>query len=321
MKKILVYGGAGFLGSHLCRSLLGDSHYVICADNCVTGDRRNFQHMLDHNQNFEFVRHDVREPSHIVVDYIYNLACPASPVAYQRNPIFTLDTSYVGMSNVCKQAVECDARLVQASTSEVYGDPLEHPQREEYWGNVNTVGPRSCYDEGKRVAETICYEYWSKGLDVRIARIFNTYGPNMSMNDGRVVSNFIVQALTGKEITIYGDGSQTRSLCYVSDMVKGLKALMDTTKVFGPINLGNPKEYTVKELAEIIIEITGSDSVIVYTDLPKDDPKKRKPEIERALQHLEWKPKRTLEFGLEKTIIYFKKILREINKGAINESI
>lgn len=311
MKKVLVFGGAGFIGSHLCRSLLGDGHHVICADNCITGNKENIQCMLDRNSNFEFIHHDVRERCHIVADEIYNLACPASPVAYQRRPLVTLDTSYLGMKNICKQALETDAKVLQASTSEVYGDPLKHPQHEQYWGNVNTIGPRSCYDEGKRIAETICYEYKKKGLDVRVARIFNTYGPFMAMDDGRLVSNLICQALQDKSLTIYGDGTQTRSLCYVSDMIRGLRALMECAMTFGPVNLGNPLEYSIMEIARTVIELTGSDSSLLYQKLPQDDPKRRKPDTQRAHAYLNWKPKRELRFGLQETISYFNNVLSE----------
>lgn len=314
MKKILVFGGAGFLGTHLCRSLLGDEepNYVICVDNCITGNIKNIQYMLHKNPNFEYVRHDIRDPCNIVADEIYNLACPASPKAYQRRPLATIDTSFDGMKNVCKLAEETNAKILQASTSEIYGDPKEHPQTESYWGNVNTIGARSCYDEGKRIAETICYEYRKKGVDIRIARIFNTYGPNMAIDDGRVVSNFINQALHDKPITVYGKGDQTRSFCYVSDMVRGLKSLMLSEIIsLGPVNLGNPKEFTVLQLAEMVIKLTGSSSEIIYEELPEDDPVKRKPDISLAYENLQFTPKRSLKFGLIKTIEYFQRKMKD----------
>jgi UDP-glucuronate decarboxylase len=305
--QILVTGGAGFIGSHLCRKLLDNGHYVICMDNFFTGSKKNIQPLLD-NPNFEILRHDIIQQIYLEVDQIYNLACPASPVHYQWDPIKTLLTSTVGMYNMLGIAKRTKARILQASTSEVYGDPLEHPQKEKYWGNVNPIGIRSCYDEGKRAAETFMMDYHRENkVDIRIARIFNTYGPNMAKNDGRVVSNFIVQALENKPITIYGDGKQTRSFCYVSDLVDGLVKLMES-KSIGPINLGNPSEMTILELAKKIIELTGSKSKIVFKPLPQDDPVKRKPDITLAKKELKWEPKVKVDDGLKKTIEYFRNI-------------
>ncbi len=306
--KILVTGGAGFIGSHLCEFLLNKGHEVICMDNFFTGSKKNILH-LSPNKNFELIRHDIIQPIYIEVDQIYNLACPASPVHYQWDPIKTLLTSTVGMYNMLGIAKRCKAKVLQASTSEVYGDPIEHPQKESYWGNVNTIGPRSCYDEGKRVAETFMSDYHRENkIDIRIVRIFNTFGPNMALNDGRVISNFAIQALKGEPITIYGDGSQTRSFCYVTDLIEGLYKMMDQDFI-GPVNLGNPSEFTILELAKKIIELTKSKSKIVYNPLPKDDPKQRQPEISLAKEKLNWEPKIKLEEGLQKTIDYFKEVL------------
>jgi UDP-glucuronate decarboxylase len=309
MKTVLVTGGAGFIGSHLCEHLVNKGYTVLCLDNFFTGDKKNISHLLA-NKNFEIIRHDVIQPIFLEVDQIYHLACPASPVHYQWDPIKTLLTSTVGMYNMLGMAKRCKARILQASTSEVYGDPAEHPQKESYWGNVNPIGPRSCYDEGKRVAETFMVDYQRENkVDIRIVRIFNTYGPRMAQNDGRVVSNFIIQALNNEPITIYGDGSQTRSFCFVSDMVDGLYRMMNQDKETGPINLGNPHEMTVKELAEMIIRLTGSRSKLVYKQLPVNDPIKRKPDITLAKQKLQWEPKVHVEDGLKKTIDYFRKEL------------
>lgn len=305
--KILVTGGAGFIGSHLCRRLVRDGNFVICVDNMFTGTRENITDLLS-NGNFELIVHDIIQPLDIDgLDQIYNLACPASPVHYQFNPVKTIETNVIGTINVLNLANKNHARVLQASTSEVYGDPLMHPQREEYWGNVNPIGKRSCYDEGKRAAETLFFDYHRQyGVDIKVARIFNTYGPNMQKNDGRVVSNFIVQALAGNNITIYGDGSQTRSFCFVSDQVEGLVRLMNSnSQITGPINIGNPTETTVYELAEKIVDITKSSSEIVFEKLPEDDPKKRKPDIALAKQYLEWKPQVNLNDGLSETIRYF----------------
>ena len=306
--KILITGGSGFIGSHLSERLLKDDHEVVCLDNFFTGSKNNIVHLLD-NKNFEVISHDIVDPIKVEVEQIYNLACPASPVHYQENPIKTIKCSTVGMVNVLDLAKQCKARILQASTSEIYGDPLEHPQKESYWGNVNPIGPRSCYDEGKRVAETLCMDYHRQnGVDIRIARIFNTYGSRMAINDGRVVSNFIVQALRGEPITIYGDGSQTRSFCYVEDLVNGLIRLMNSDDI-GPINLGNPQEFTMKELAELVLKLTSSSSKIVYKPLPQDDPKQRRPDISLAEKKLDWRPLIPLEEGLKTTINYFKQIV------------
>ncbi|PKP60027.1 NAD-dependent dehydratase [Candidatus Atribacteria bacterium HGW-Atribacteria-1] len=311
MATILVTGGAGFIGSHLCEYLLNKGNEVICLDNFFTGSKKNVGHLLD-NENFEIIRHDIIRPIYLEVDQIYNLACPASPVHYQWDPIKTLLTSTVGMYNLLGMAKRCKSRILQASTSEVYGDPKEHPQKETYWGNVNTIGPRSCYDEGKRVAESFMIDYNKENnVDIRIARIFNTYGPNMAKNDGRVVSNFIVQALKDEPITVYGDGSQTRSFCYVSDMVEGLYRLMNSD-FKEPLNLGNPHELSVIDIADKIKVLTNSNSEIIFKDLPVDDPIMRCPDISRAKKILNWKPKIKLEGGLKKTIEYFKKL--EIKK-------
>jgi len=305
--RIIVTGGAGFIGSHLCKTLLDQGHEVICVDNLYTGTKRNIEPFLK-NSKFQFIEHDITEPFNETADQIYNLACPASPVHYQKDPVFTIKTSVIGTYNMLELAHRRKARILQASTSEVYGDPLEHPQKETYWGNVNPIGVRSCYDEGKRAAETLCMDFHRQHkTEIRIARIFNTYGPNMLPNDGRVVSNFIVQAIKGNPITIYGEGSQTRSFCYVTDMVEGLIKLMNSN-ITGPVNLGNPGEFTIKQLAEKIIKITGSKSTITHQPLPQDDPKQRNPDITRAKSNLDWTPKVELDEGLKLTIDYFKKI-------------
>ena len=309
MKRILVTGGAGFIGNHLCRRLLNEGNYVICLDNFFTGLKRHIEDMLD-NPNFELIEHDIVEPVDIEVDQIYNMACPASPPHYQYDPVKTMKTSVLGIINMLELAKKYKAALLHASTSEVYGNPLVHPQQESYWGNVNPIGIRSCYDEGKRAAETLMMDYHRQyGVDIRIIRIFNTYGPNMDPKDGRVVSNCIVQAINGEDITIYGDGSQTRSFCYVSDLVAGAIKMMNNDKGFiGPVNLGNPSERTVLNLAEIVLEMTGSKSKITYKDLPSDDPVKRKPDITKAQEILGWKPEVDIKDGLAKTIEYFKSI-------------
>jgi len=305
--KILVTGGTGFIGSHLCQKLLEQGHYVICLDNNFTGSMDNIKH-LRNNLNFEFIRHDITHPITLEIDQIYHLACPASPDAYQYNPIKTIKTNVMGTINVLGLAKRTKARVLLSSTSEVYGDPEISPQVEEYWGNVNPIGIRSCYDEGKRVAETLMMEYHrNNGVDIRIARIFNTYGPKMDKNDGRVVSNFINQCLEDKDITIYGDGSQTRSFCYVDDLVDGLMKLMNQTETIGPINLGNPAEMTIKDLAYFIKDLTQSETNVIFKDLPKDDPKQRRPDITKAKTILGWEPKIVLEEGLKKTIDYFQK--------------
>jgi len=305
--RIMVTGGAGFLGSHLCDRLLASGHDVLCVDNFYTSTRRNILHLLKH-PHFELMRHDVTFPLYIEVDRIYNLACPASPIHYQRDPVQTTKTSVHGAINMLGLAKRTGARILQASTSEVYGDPVVHPQPESYWGNVNPVGVRSCYDEGKRCAETLFFDYWRQHkLPIKVARIFNTYGPRMLPNDGRVVSNFIVQALEGRDITIYGDGSQTRSFCYVDDLVDGLIRLMESdTEVIGPINLGNPGEFSILELAEKVLALTGSDSKILHAPLPEDDPVQRQPDITRAREILGWQPKVTLDEGLPRTVAFFR---------------
>lgn len=310
MNRVLVSGGAGFLGSHLCERLLNDGNYVICMDNLFTGSKENIEHMLP-NPNFEFVCHDVIEPFYADVDMIYNLACPASPPHYQYDPIKTAKTSVFGAINMLGLAKHCHARILQASTSEVYGDPLVHPQPESYRGNVNTIGIRSCYDEGKRMAETLFFDYHRQhDVDIKVIRIFNTYGPRMNPADGRVVSNFIVQALKGEDITIYGDGTQTRSFCYVDDLIEGMVRMMNSREGFtGPVNLGNPGEFTMKQLAELVLSATGSSSKLVYRELPSDDPTQRKPVIDLAMKELDWKPTIKLEDGLKKTIEYFKTII------------
>ena len=306
MKRSLVCGGAGFIGSHLCERLLERGHEVICLDSFVTGQRSNIAHLLSH-PHFELIRHDVVLPIYVEVDEIYNLACPASPVHYQHDPIHTIKTSVLGAINMLGLAKRLDVRILQTSTSEVYGDPQQHPQTESYWGHVNPVGPRSCYDEGKRCAETLFFDYHRQhGVEIKIARIFNTYGPRMQPNDGRVVSNFIVQALDGRPLTVSGDGRQTRSFCYVADLVDGLIALMDSpATVTGPINLGNPREFTINELAALVLKKTGSRSPIKTQPLPQDDPKQRRPDISRAGHILNWHPRVPLEEGLDKTVRYF----------------
>ena len=306
-KRILVTGGAGFLGSHLCDRLIKEGNDVICLDNLFTGNKNNIRHLIG-NPYFEFIRHDVTVPIVIEVDQIYNLACPASPVHYQYNPIKTTKTSVLGAMNMLGLAKRVHARILQASTSEVYGDPEVHPQPESYRGCVNTIGIRSCYDEGKRVAETLFFDYHRMhNVDIKVMRIFNTYGPNMHPSDGRVVSNFIMQALQGKDITVYGDGSQTRSFCYVDDLIEGMVRLMNSRDGFtGPVNIGNPGEFTIKQLAEMVIDLTGSSSKIVYEPLPSDDPTQRRPVIELAKKELDWEPTIPLEEGLRKTIEYFK---------------
>jgi len=309
-KQVLVTGGAGFLGSHLCERLLNDGCEVICADNFYTGDKSNILPLMD-NHRFELMRHDVTFPLYVEVDEIYNLACPASPVHYQIDPVQTTKTSVHGAINMLGLAKRVRARILQASTSEVYGDPSVHPQPESYWGNVNPIGIRSCYDEGKRCAETLFFDYHRQyGVDIRVARIFNTYGPRMHPNDGRVVSNFIVQALRGEDITIYGDGRQTRSFQYVDDLIEGMVRMMATPADFpGPINIGNPEEYTIKQLAELVIELTGSASKLVARPLPQDDPRQRRPDIGLARQVLKWEPTVNVRVGLQRTIDYFRTIV------------
>ena len=309
-KRVLVTGGAGFLGSHLIDRLLERGDDVLCVDNLFTGTKENLYHLHNHPR-FEFMRHDVTFPLYVEVDEIWNLACPAAPIHYQHDPVQTTKTSVHGAINMLGLAKRLGCRIFQASTSEVYGDPSVHPQREEYWGNVNPIGTRSCYDEGKRCAETLFFDYHRQmGLDIKVARIFNTYGPRMHANDGRVVSNFIVQALKGEDITIYGDGGQTRSFCYVDDLIDGFLALMDSPEGFtGPVNLGNPGEFTIRELAEAVIELTGSSSRLAFEPLPQDDPKQRCPDIELAQSQLGWQPKIALREGLQKTISYFSETL------------
>jgi len=307
MKKVLVTGGAGFLGSHLCDQLIGRGDDVLCVDNFYTGSKTNVEHLLG-NKKFELLRHDVTFPLYVEVDQIFNLACPASPIHYQFDPVQTTKTSVHGAINMLGLAKRVGARILQASTSEVYGDPEVHPQHEAYWGRVNPIGIRSCYDEGKRCAETLFFDYHRQhNLDIKVVRIFNTYGPRMHPNDGRVVSNFIVQALTGQDITMYGDGSQTRSFCYVDDLVEAILRMMNTkANLTGPINIGNPTEFTMVELADLVIKYTKSKSKMVFLPLPQDDPKQRKPDISLAKSELDWEPKISLEEGLQKTIDYFK---------------
>ena len=313
--KLLVTGGAGFLGSHLSEKLLGMGHEVICLDNFYTGHKKNINHLLS-NQSFELIRHDVTFPIYLEVDGIFNLACPASPVQYQQNPVQTLKTSVHGAINMLGLAKRTGAKILQASTSEVYGDPSMSPQSEEYWGNVNPIGIRSCYDEGKRAAETLFFDYHRQhNVDIRVARIFNTYGPKMDPNDGRVVSNFIVQALMGEDLTVYGDGSQTRSFCFVDDMIAGLMALFEKPFIGGPINLGNPKPISMLDLANEVISLIGSSSKICFVDLPLDDPLQREPVIDKARDHLNWEPLIDRRIGLESTIAYFKSELSR--RGAI----
>jgi UDP-glucuronate decarboxylase len=308
--KILITGGAGFIGSHLCERLLNDGNDVLCVDNYFTGTKSNIAHLLDNHQ-FELMRHDVTFPLYVEADQIYNMACPASPIHYQYDPVQTTKTSVHGAINMLGLAKRVNARIFQASTSEVYGDPTQHPQTESYWGNVNTIGPRSCYDEGKRCAETLFFDYFRQhNLDIKVGRIFNTYGPRMRPDDGRVISNFIVQALTEKDITVYGKGDQTRSFCYVDDLVEGILRLMKTEKgVTGPMNLGNPIEYTILEIAEIIIDQIGSKSKIIFEPLPEDDPKQRQPDISFAKSELNWEANTQLKEGLKKTIQYFDQTL------------
>jgi UDP-glucuronate decarboxylase len=304
--RVLVTGGAGFIGSHLCDRLMADGHEVLCLDNFFTGSKRNVAHLLS-DPRFELIRHDVVEPILLEVDRVFNLACPASPVHYQYNPVKTIKTNVVGTLNVLGLAKRVRARVLQASTSEVYGDPHVHPQPESYWGNVNPIGPRANYDEGKRVAETLMFSYERQnGVQVRVARIFNTYGPRMAEDDGRVVSNFVVQALRGEPLTVYGDGEQTRSFCYVSDLVEGLVRLMDAEDFSGPVNLGNPEEFTMLELARIVLELTGSRSEVVHRELPADDPRQRRPDISLARERLGWAPTIGLEEGLGRTVEYFR---------------
>ena len=311
MKKILVTGGAGFLGSHLCERLVNEGHHVLCVDNYFTGSKKNIEHLLG-NTNFEVIRQDICLPLYVEVDEIYNLACPASPFYYQWDPIQTMKTSVIGSYNMLGLAKRTGAKILQASTSECYGDPAVHPQPESYWGNVNPIGIRSCYDEGKRAAETLFMDYYRvHDVKAKIVRIFNTYGPKMSQNDGRVVSNFVVQALQGKDITIYGDGLQTRSFCYVDDLLDAMQSHMNHTddNFIGPVNIGNPGEFTMWELAHKVIELTGSKSQILQMPLPQDDPKQRRPDITLAKQMLNWEPKINLEQGLVKTIDYFRKVV------------
>jgi len=310
MKNILVTGGAGFLGSHLCDRLIKDGHDVLCVDNFFTGNKTNIAHLMN-NPYFEVIRHDVTFPLYVEVDEIYNLACPASPVHYQHDPVQTTKTSVHGAINMLGLAKRINAKIFQASTSEVYGDPEVHPQREEYWGRVNPIGPRSCYDEGKRCAETLFFDYHRQhALNIKVARIFNTYGPRMHPNDGRVVSNFIVQALKGENITLYGDGQQTRSFCYVDDLIDGFVKMMSSRDGFtGPVNMGNPGEFTMQELAELIIQLVGGKSKLSFHPLPVDDPKQRQPDISLAREEIGWEPKVALKEGLQETINYFKKII------------
>lgn len=307
VKRILVTGGAGFIGSHLCERLLNDGHEVLCMDNFFTGRKENIVHLIG-DRGLELIRHDITQPILLEVDQIYNLACPASPIHYQYNPVKTIKTNIMGTLNMLGLAKRVRARILQASTSEVYGDPKVHPQREDYWGNVNPIGPRACYDEGKRCAETLMFSYHKQNdVDIRVVRIFNTYGPRMLEDDGRVVSNFIVQALGGEDITVYGDGSQTRSFCYIDDLVDALVKMMKQDGVIGPLNLGNPREFTILELATRVKDITGSNSRLVYKTLPEDDPVQRQPDIELAIKELNWRPGVGLEEGLVRTIDYFKK--------------
>lgn len=311
-KRILITGGAGFIGSHLCEKLLqDDNNYIICLDNFYTGSKENIQHLIS-NPNFELIEHDITQPIDIKADEIYNLACPASPIHYQYNPIMTMKTSVLGIINVLELAKKYNAKILQASTSEVYGDPTIHPQDENYWGNVNPIGIRSCYDEGKRCAETLMIDYYRQhNVKIKIVRIFNTFGPNMALNDGRVVSNFIVQSLKNEDITIYGEGNQTRSFCYVSDLVQGLIKMMNTSsEIIGPINLGNSSERTILNLAKLILDKIDTKSKIIFKDLPQDDPIKRKPDITLAKNILDWQPQISIEKGLDKTIEYFEKKLK-----------
>jgi len=306
----LIAGGAGFIGSHLCERLVNEGHEVLCVDNFRTGNKDNIRHLLEKN-NFELIRHDVWLPLYVEVDRIYNLACPASPVHYQNDPVSTTKTSVLGAINMLGLAKRRRGRILQASTSEVYGDPIEHPQTEEYWGHVNPIGPRACYDEGKRCAETLFFDYHRQfKVDIRVVRIFNTYGPRMHPRDGRVVSNFIVQALSGEPITLYGDGEQTRSFCYIDDLVEGMLRMMNQEQEIGPVNLGNPVEFSIRELAELVLRLTGSSSRIEFRPLPHDDPVQRQPDIRKAKRLLDWEPKVALEDGLKETIRYFNKIIK-----------
>jgi UDP-glucuronate decarboxylase len=309
-KRILITGGAGFLGSHLCDRLVAEGHDVLCLDNFFTGSKKNISHLLG-RANFELIRHDLVQPIFLEVDEIYNLACPASPIHYQYNPVKTVKTNVMGAINMLGVAKRVKAKILQASTSEIYGDPIVHPQKENYWGNVNTIGLRSCYDEGKRCAETLFFDYYRQNkVNIRVVRIFNTYGPRMHPNDGRVISNFIVQALANQGITVFGDGSQTRSFCYVDDMIEGLFRMMNAPDDFiGPVNLGNPDEFSILELAEMIIKLTVSKSKIIFNPLPQDDPLQRQPNITLAKERLDWEPKLNLEEGLKRTIEYFRGIL------------
>ncbi len=309
--RVLVTGGAGFLGSHLCDRLIADGHDILCVDNLFTGQRRNIEHLLGHKR-FDYMRHDITFPLYVEVDAIYNLACPASPIHYQHDPVQTTKTSVIGAINMLGLAKRLKAKILQASTSEVYGDPSVHPQPESYWGNVNPIGPRSCYDEGKRCAETLFFDYYRQHkLRIKVVRIFNTYGPRMHPQDGRVVSNFIMQALRDEPITIFGDGSQTRSFCYVDDLIEAMVRMMDTANGFtGPVNIGNPGEFTIRELAEIVIELTGSKSELAFEPIPADDPKQRRPDISLAHSALDgWKPKVALRDGLKETIDYFRHLM------------
>jgi len=315
--RILVTGGAGFIGSHLSEALLNQGHDVLCLDNFFTGSKDNIWHLMD-NKRFELIRHDVTQPILLEVDQIYHFACPASPIHYQYNPVKTIKTNVMGTINMLGLAKRVRARIMQASTSEVYGDPEVHPQKEDYWGHVNPIGVRSCYDEGKRVAETLMMDYYRQNkVDIKIIRIFNTYGPRMALNDGRVVSNFIIQALTGKDITIYGDGSQTRSFQYVDDLIDGALRMMNAENFIGPVNLGNPDEFTILELAQTVIELTGSKSKIVHKPLPEDDPTQRQPNIDLAREKLGWQPKIKLQDGLVRTIAYFDQVLSGKNRNDI----
>jgi UDP-glucuronate decarboxylase len=320
-KRVLVTGGAGFLGSHLCERLIADGHSVLCVDNYFTGRKENVGHLLD-DPNFEVMRHDVTYPLSVEVDEIYNLACPASPIHYQHDPVQTTKTSVIGAINMLGLAKRLKAKILQASTSEVYGDPVMHPQPETYRGNVNPIGPRACYDEGKRCAETLFFDYFRQyHLRIRVVRIFNTYGPRMHPNDGRVVSNFIVQALKGEPITLYGDGSQTRAFCYVDDLIEGFVRMMDAPDdITGPMNLGNPVETSVRKLADMIVDLTGSRSRIVYQPLPVDDPLQRLPDISQASAILDWKPRTQLRVGLQRTIAYFDRLLRTNDEASLQAS-
>ncbi|MFZ2007979.1 MAG: UDP-glucuronic acid decarboxylase family protein [Stellaceae bacterium] len=320
-KRVLVTGGAGFLGSHLCERLIADGHSVLCVDNYFTGRKENVGHLLD-DPNFEAMRHDVTHPLYVEVDEIYNLACPASPIHYQHDPVQTTKTSVIGALNMLGLAKRLKAKILQASTSEVYGDPIMHPQPESYRGNVNPIGPRACYDEGKRCAETLFFDYYRQhNLRIRVVRIFNTYGPRMHPNDGRVVSNFIVQALKGEPISLYGDGSQTRAFCYADDLIEGFVRMMDAPDdITGPMNLGNPVETSVAELADMIIDLTGSRSRIIYRPLPIDDPLQRLPDISQASAILNWKPRTQLRVGLQRTIAYFDRMLRTNDETALQAS-